>query len=305
MLSSVSPRTCDTGRTIANTDERAHRVVSRYNYRVKPLILTSREQSRTGLGGLVKSLRVGVAMVALLICSLGHADGLRFSVIDTPPFGMVGTSGPTGIYPSIVAAISAESRVPISVSLVPFARAAHEVAHGRADGTIMFGNAITEGKVVPVAPVFITAQVVQLAPGVKVQSIRDFEQLHIGRIRQGCQDLAANRALTLRFHELTSQRQGIDMLKAKRIQAFCSTPEALDWATARFDLAHALDPERRWIVSEKEVWLFVSTTVDPTLHQPLRSAVRKLQREGELARIFKDHLGPHYRLTLPAGMKTR
>lgn len=251
------------------------------------------------------SLRAGIALFGLLVCSLGRADGLRFSVIDMAPYGMSGATGPIGIYPSIIAAISAESRIPISVSLAPFARAAHEVASGSADGTIMFGNAITEGKVVPVAPVFITAQIVQLAPGVKMRSIRDLQPLRIGRIREGCQDLAANRTLTLRFHELTSQRQGIDMLKVNRIQAFCSTPEALDWATARFDVAHALDPERRWIVSEKEVWLFVSTTVDPKVHRPLRSAVRKLQQDGELARIFKEHVGPDYRVTLPSGVKTR
>lgn len=252
----------------------------------------------------MKRLRVFAAIAGLLICSLGHADGLRFAVINMPPYGATGANGPTGLYPSIIAAVSAEARIPIAISLVPFARAAHEVASGNADGTIMFGNAITEGKVVPVAPVFTTAQILQLAPGVEVRSIRDLHPLLIGRIRDGCQDLEARKEVTLRFYELNSQRQGIDMLKAGRIQAFCSTPEALDLAAATFDAAHRLDPGRRWIVSQKDVWLFVSKKVDPKMHQPLRTAVRKLQQNGGLSEIFRESIGPGYRLTLPAGMET-
>lgn len=225
---------------------------------------------------------------------------LRFAVMDAPPFGFSTAAGtPAGLYPAILAALSAEARVPIEVQVVPFARAAHEVAGGAADGTLMFSHAVTRNRVVALAPVFLTAQTVQVGPGVAIHSRADLRPLLIGRLRGGCQELEAEAGPPWRFHELNSHQQGVEMLAAHRIDALCSTPEALDEAATRSGRQQLLDPAARWPLAQREVWLMVSSKVDPALHQPLRDGLQRLQHSGALARLFRDALGPRYHLVLP------
>lgn len=238
---------------------------------------------------------------ALLAHLPAHAaPPLRFAVMDAPPFGFSTPAGaPAGLYPAILAALSAEAGVPITVEVVPFARAAHVVAGGAADGTLMFSHSVTRNRVVALAPVFLTAQTVQAGPGVVIHSRADLRPLLIGRLRGGCQELEAEAGPPWRFHELNTHQQGVDMLAARRIDALCSTPEALDDAAMRGGRQQLLDPVARWPLAQREVWLMVSSQVDPALHQPLRDGLQRLQHNGVLARLFRDALGPRYHLVLP------
>ncbi len=156
------------------------------------------------------------------------ASYLTFAVIDSAPFGARQQNNTLeGIYPALLTAISKKSGIEIRVVLVPFARAAHLVTSGDVDGTIMFKTTGTEGKTVPIVALFETGLIVQSGPGLKLTSKADLSQRLIGRIRGGCQDLETDNSRRWRFYELNTQLQGVSMLAAGRIDAFCTVPEAI------------------------------------------------------------------------------
>lgn len=256
------------------------------------------------------ALRHAALPLALLLalcapCRAAVPEALRFDVMDAAPFGYQTAAGPAGLYPAILAALSAEIGRPITVQVVPFARALHDVASGATDGTLAFASATTDQRAVALAPVFLTAQTLQPAPGRAIRSHADLHGLVIGRIRGGCQELEKSNDGSWRFQEINNHQQGIDMLVVRRIDALCSTPEALDQASARHDRARVLDREARWHLAYREVWLMVSPALAPEMHGPLRDAVLRLQRSGALARIFGGVLGPGYRLMLPGAAPAR
>lgn len=246
--------------------------------------------------------RAGAVALLCLALAPARADPpLSFAVIDSPPYGSHdGKQRADGIYPRFLASLARELEQPIDPLLMPFARAAHLTSIGNVDGTIMFKNAVTDGKTVALAPLYITGQIVQAAPGLRLRSRAGLDQLLVGRIRGGCQDLEADTGKTWRFYELNTQQQGVEMLLARRIDAFCTAPEALSAALAAFDSAHLIDPAERLTISEKPVWVLVRANMDPALQQRLQAAVLRVRDGGALAAIFRDLLGPRYKLRLPA-----
>lgn len=228
---------------------------------------------------------------------------LNIGVIDVPPYGQPGQGNPQGLYPRFLAELSRDTGIQLDLTLMPFARAAHLLASGHIDGSIMFQNNVTDRKTIALAPLFVTAQVVQPRPGIALRGKTELAPLLIGRIRGGCQDLEADTSYRWRFYEVNTQQQGIDMLLAKRIDAFCSATEGLQNAAAKFDRRRELDATARFVVSQKEVWFLASGNVDAGLQQRLHDGIVRLQRNGTVARIFQEVLGPQYELTLPAGAR--
>lgn len=250
-------------------------------------------------------LRSRCAAGAVLLCAAlapAHAapPALRFGVINAPPYGEVDAAKrASGIYPRFLASLAKDLGQPIEPVMMPFARAAHLTSIGALDGTVMFKNATTDGKTVALAPLYITGQVVQGAPGAHLRTRADLGKLLVGRIRGGCQDLEQERGKDWRFYELNNQQQGVEMLLAQRIGAFCTAPEALSAAIAQFDTGHRIDPAERLTISEKPVWVLVRTDMDPALRQRLRASVLRVRDGGELAAIFHEVLGTRYKLRLP------
>ena len=247
-----------------------------------------------------------MALLCLVLMQAQAAPPLTFTVIDAPPYaGHDASQRPDGIYPRFLASVARELGQPVEPLLMPFARAAHLASIGTVDGTIMFNNAVTDGKTVALAPLYITGQIVQAAPGLRLRSRAGLDQLLVGRIRGGCQDLEADSGKTWRFYELNTQQQGVEMLLAHRIDVFCTAPEALSAALAAFDAGHRIDPAERLTISEKPVWVLVRSGMDPALQQRLRAAVLRVRDGGALTTIFRDLLGPRYKLRLPSQAPAR
>jgi ABC-type amino acid transport substrate-binding protein len=243
------------------------------------------------------------AIAAWLYAALAPAQAappLNFGVINAAPYGEVDAAKhASGIYPRFLASLAKDLGQPIEPVVLPFARAAHLTSIGALDGTIMFKNATTDGKTVALAPLYITGQIVQAAPGIRLRSRGDLDKLLVGRIRGGCQDLEQERGKDWRFYELNNQQQGVEMLLAQRIGAFCTAPEALSAAIAQFDTGHKIDAAERLTISEKPVWVLVRADMDPALRRRLRASVLRVRDGGELAAIFHEVLGARYKLRLP------
>lgn len=231
---------------------------------------------------------------------------LVFAIADAPPYGGKGDRDqPTGIYPAIVAELARDAGLPITVRIVPFARASTQVVNGSVDGTILFKSAVTDDRTVALVPLFSTGLVVKVRPGLVLRSKDDLAGLLIGRLRNGCAGLGAPGSSTWTFYELNSQKQGIQMLSAGRIDAFCTAAESLAIAIKEFDESKVLADTGQIMVRESDVWLLLNTKVAPEAAQSLKQAVLRMQERGALERIFREHLGRHYRLHPPAVLHSK
>jgi polar amino acid transport system substrate-binding protein len=237
-----------------------------------------------------------------LLCGAAVAADrpITMPLLSVRPYGWLDAQGqPQGLYPDIAAALARETGLEIRVDMVPFARAAALVAGGNADATLMFSTAVTEKKAVQAVVVFYTDQVVMLRPGVSVTSRLDLMPLSLGRMIGGCQELVNDTSANWRFSDLVSQESGLRMLLASRLDGFCSASEAVTDAVTSAGLESSFRTAQRWVLASKPVWLQLSPSLPQDLAVRLVNGVRQLQKSGELARIFRRHLGDNYRLNMP------
>lgn len=228
--------------------------------------------------------------------SLGAAQhSISMPVLHSKPFGWVDAGGRAqGLYPDIAAALAKQTGLVINVEVVPFARAASLVASGSADVTLMFRTAFTQSKVVEAMVVFHTQQIVQMRPSLWVSGRSALGTLDLGRMNGGCQDLSDDRSVAWRFQDLSSQESGVRMLLAGRIDGFCTVNESLIDALSGAGLEASFADTQRLVLASKPVWLMLSKNLSPELGAMLVRAMTELQKNGELARIFKARLGSHY-----------
>ena len=233
--------------------------------------------------------------VALGAPSLAGGRTLSMPLLQSKPFGWLDAKGqPQGLYPDIVAALARQTGLDIEVEVVPFARAAALVASGSADATLMFRTTVTQGKVVESMVVFHTEQIVLLRPGLHVDGRRGLANLDLGRMNGGCQELAGDPGNVRRFQDLTSQESGLRMLLAGRIDGFCSVNESLLDAMAGTGLDASFADAQRVVLASKPVWLMLSNRLPAEVGARLRQGMAELQRNGELAKIFRSRLGSRY-----------
>lgn len=228
-----------------------------------------------------------------------HASGVRMALLTAQPYGMVDSNGkPAGLYPDIARALSLEAGVPVQVELVPFARAANEVARGGADATIMMSNAFSDNKAIEAVVVFYTRQILLLRPGLESPTTAGLEKLSIGRLNGGCQSLADDASIHVQFQEINSQESAVGMLALGRIDAFCSTEEAVRAAVKQQGLEEKLGRSQVVELGARPVWLMLSPALPRSTGDALVGAMTRLQKNGKLAGIFREHLGAGYVLQL-------
>lgn len=241
--------------------------------------------------------RTLLSCCVLALCpGLGMAEHAIFMpVLQSKPFGWVDAKGQAqGLYPEIAAALARQTGLVIRVEVVPFARAATLVASGSADATLMFSNTFTKGKAVEALEVFHTQQIVQLRPGLRVAGRSALAALDLGRLNGGCQELSDDRSVPWRFQDLSSQESGVRMLLAERIDGFCTVHESLIDALAGAGLEANFAEAQRLVLASKPVWLMLSQILPQEVGARLVRGMGELQKNGELARIFKAGLGSRY-----------
>ncbi len=221
-------------------------------------------------------------------------------LLDTPPYAWLDARGQAqGLYPDIAVALEKLTGLVVKVDVVPFARAAHMVADGSADATLMFSNGFTAGKVKEARVVFYAKQVVQLRPGLAVRDRKDLVPLTLGRMNGGCLELSENTAVKWTFQELSNQVSGVRMLASHRIDGFCTTSEALAYAVTSSGLTSQLEQSQILELASKPVWLMLSSQLPPAIATRLEAGVRELQKSGAIERIFQDRLGRDYVVRMP------
>ncbi len=232
--------------------------------------------------------------------AMAQSGGLHAALLDARPYAWTDEKGqPQGLYPDIVAAVFREAGQEVRITVVPFARAAALVVHGGADLTLMFEVAQTEGKVQRAAVVFYTQQVVQLRPGLSLAPQSKLAGLTIGRMIGGCKEMGTGASERMNFHDLASQESGVRMLAMGRIDGFCTANEALEDVLARTDLGPQFVRAQRRVLDTRPVWLMLNAAVPQSQRIALVAALKRVQKSGEMARIFVRHLGNAYELALP------
>lgn len=237
---------------------------------------------------------------------LAWAQLVRMPLLTAPPYGMVDSQGQmAGLYPDVARALAREAGLQVQIELVPFARAANEVAKGGGDATIMMSTAFSENKAVEAVVVFYTRQILLVRPGLKVAASAGLSQLTIGRLNGGCQSLADQQSETIKFQEINSQSSGVGMLALGRIDAFCSTEEAVRAEIRSQGMEARLHNAQVIELGARPVWLMLAPKLTPPVGQALVEAVKRMQKSGELLKIFRSHLGSAYQLQtqekVPAG----
>lgn len=235
--------------------------------------------------------------MAVCLWSEVSAQVVRMALLTAPPYGSLDREGrASGLYPDIAQALEQTTGLVVQVDLVPFARAANEVARGGADATIMMANAFSDGKAVEAVVVFHTRQILLLRPGLQRAADQNLSGLRIGRLNGGCQALAERAGPPLTFQEINSQASAVGMLALGRIDAFCSTEEAVRAEIRSQGLEAKLRSAQVIELGARPVWLMLSPNLAPSIAEALVDGVKRMQRSGQLATIFRAHLGTAYRL---------
>lgn len=241
--------------------------------------------------------RILLLVVGLACGGPAHAQSVQMSLLTAPPYGSLDSHGQSfGLYPDIARAMAKVTGLDIHVDLVPFARAANEVAKGSSDATIMMSNAFSDSKAVEAIVVFHTRQILLLRPGLQLGRDQSVAGLTIGRLNGGCQTLVEQAGVPVRFQEINSQESAVGMLALGRIDAFCSTEEAVRAEIRKQALESKLRGTQVVELGARPVWLMLSPTLAPSVGQTLVDGMRRLQKNGRLSAIFRSHLGSSYRL---------
>ena len=240
-------------------------------------------------------------MLFYLHSNLAYAQ-LKFYIVSSPPYAWVNDKGESvGIYADIARALANYAAIPFELEVNPFIRAAQTEAGDPSGVTFLFSNAASMDKVDHAAIVFYTNQVVQIQSNKSIRNRNELVTLQIGRLRNGCMELAGDSSVAWNFYEITSQEQGVKMLAHQRLDAFCSAGEAIDFASRNAGLEQKIATTQRFVLASRPVWMMLPKSLKPTQRQALINGLSQLQKSGELMRIFKHYLGDSYVLKLSDG----
>jgi hypothetical protein len=127
-----------------------------------------------------------------------------------------------------------------------------------------------------------------------LNKISDVNNLKIGRIRSGCQDLLSIPNVKVDFIDVNSIEQGLNLVALNRIAAFCA--DRVSIANQMLNIKNSQNIYGNPIVvSSKEVMVHASKNFDPQKKIALKSACEKLKAKS----YFKNTLEKQFGLISP------
>lgn len=215
---------------------------------------------------------------------------LRIEVIQSEPFGRLGPQGPSGLMFDIGQLIAQRAGLAAESRIVPYARTALSLQNGTADMVLRFTNEQLKLVAYQVAPVLVLPTVLVSRRDAPVERLADLSHraLAVPRSFPVPQSLEAIPAMRLQY--VNNTEHAIQMLMGRRVDAAYASNLGLFSAARALGLrmqefAHPLPVERQ------SFWLNLSRRrATPELIERLATAVKSLQRDGSIQRLYQRAL---------------
>jgi polar amino acid transport system substrate-binding protein len=250
----------------------------------------------------LKQLRQASYLLLLLTCnqytwSDKHTQLLQIRTIAVSPYGIEAPEGDSGIYfdlaNTLVQQLTADTHFLLDHKIYPYVRIIHELKTGQTDLSIMFKYKELEDYVTYIHPLPTLTNIVIGLSGTEFKNIAELEGKTLAYLRGAkFSDAIDNNPLILKI-TTKDFRQGIDLLKAGRVDAIIGPSEPIIAAAQKFD-----DSEQFFglplAVSERTPWVQISNksplmAIIPQIKQHIKYIIEK----GELETLREFYLSHH------------
>ncbi len=253
----------------------------------------------------LKQLRLVICLLLPLISSQytwsdKHTQLLQIRTIAVSPYGIESPAGGSGIYydlaNTLIHHLSADTQFLLDHKIYPYVRIIHELKTGQTDLSIMFKYKELEDYVTYIHPLPTLTNIVIGLSGTEFKNIAELEGKTLAYLRGAkFSNAIDNNPLILKI-TTKDFRQGIDLLKAGRVDAIIGPSEPIVAAAQTID-----DSEQFFglplAVSERTPWVQISNkspliAITPQIKQHIKYIIEK----GELETLREFYLSHHRHL---------
>ena len=235
------------------------------------------------------------AIVVLLWAAVCQgAAPLRIATIDGPPWGFLGADGqPTGMMFEISNRIAQEAGFTSTNQLIPYARIAPDMEHGKIDFVLRFSSEEMVKQVTPVA-VVVTMPVIALGrQGSRFRDVADLRGTTVGVVRKSRYTDQFDNDPLIRKVEADNYLQIVRLLKMKRLDAGVGASAGLFYSAHMAGIKADELGVPLVIGSNDFVLHFSKTTGNPEVLKALNMAVKRLNQRGEIKKIIDSYMGDY------------
>ncbi|SMC28984.1 ABC-type amino acid transport substrate-binding protein [Andreprevotia lacus DSM 23236] len=229
-------------------------------------------------------MRAFFLFLALMAACCGSSlAAVPVLLIDVEP--MVLPGNPPGYGPDFFAALGQETGLEFETRVQPAARVLAELRQGQQLGLLPEVDATLQR----IAPVLDIDLMILPAAGVHAGKIADFSGLRVGRVRGGC--VALLQLPEVNVYDVNTPDQGMRMLRAGRLDGFCSNSTVLGWQLKKSALRWRDFPPAV-AIGKQNLWLMAGPDVQPAMLARLRAGVEVMVRKGRIKALHdKYHMG--------------
>lgn len=240
--------------------------------------------------------------MALALVLPASGKSLRIETIASVPFGFIDTDGnPTGIMYEISNRIAEEAGLPYTNKIIPYARTVLNLESGACDFVLRYTNDQLPGVAIPVATIVSLPTIILGKKGSYFKSLADLHGKTVGAPRGGRFDDGFDADTHINKVETNDYVEISRMLVAGRIDAGIGSNIGMYFSAQSAGIRPA-ELGTPLVLSSKDFILhFSRKTADPQTVQALKSAVDRLQKQGEIRKIIQKYVGDYpWEATKPA-----
>jgi polar amino acid transport system substrate-binding protein len=232
-----------------------------------------------------------LTLLATLLLGINlSAKELNINTIDIYPFGYVGPDGKeTGLIYEISNKIAQTAGFTYTNILAPYPRTIINLENGSADFVIRYTNTQLEKIAQPVGSIIGFQTIILGNKGSHFKSLEDLHGKTIGKIRGGFFDNQIDADKKIEKYEAQDYDQLFKMLLAKRYDAIIGSTiglysNAKRMKIAKDQLGPALHLQNKYFILH-----FSKKNSDPKTIAALKTAIHKLESNGEILKIVKSY----------------
>ncbi|MEO7107649.1 MAG: transporter substrate-binding domain-containing protein [Rhodoferax sp.] len=234
------------------------------------------------------------AVFLLAYTAPNFAQTLRIETIEVTPFGFTDSDGkPTGMMFEIGNRIAEEAGLKYTNHIVPYARTVADLEGGTADLVLRYSNEKLTRVAIQVVSVVTMPTIIVGPAGVSYPSLDALHGKTVGMVSGGRFDDKFDSDVDIKKYEVHDYVPILKMLVAQRIDGAIGSSVGIYYSAMRAGIAKG-QLGTPLILSNKDFVLHQSKkTADPTTMRALKTAVERLNRQGEIRKIVNKYMGEY------------
>jgi len=241
----------------------------------------------------MKMAEWALPLLLLASATASASDTLIINIIQSAPFGYVDEHGKRiGTHIDYFMALSAKTKIPMEIRLVPRARIIANLASGRADATIMFRS---ESRDPHVSYVSLIRDIKIVALGHKQAPLQRYEDLYrnmsVGVLRQ--QRVSRRFDKDELLYKMASNNYEIlmKMLIGRRVGSIVGNAIALWHVANQLGVKGEIDRPGLTLATKQQWLQFSKKSKHIDKVKTIQQAITELKADGTLDEILTSHVG--------------